>query len=661
MFYSKLYRRHLLDMHIADWDERFLSQFSPENYVENLKKANVNYAMLYLQSHAGLCYFPTESGILHKAFEKQPDRMLRTLQLCHEANIRVCSYYSLIYNTAEHDRHSDWRMVTADGCSRRESGQQDTSLAFASAKTARYGLCCPNNGDYLDFVFRQIDEMLEYFPVDALFFDMPFWPHTCHCGHCRTAYGGQLPEENTPELIEFKSRTMGAFIRAVTDYVKARKPGLPVYHNFASAVAVTAGSGCSEEVLACCDYACGDLYGDLYNHSFACKFYKNATRNAPFEQMLSRCKPALRMHTLNKTHDQLCSAVGNTMAHHGATLIIDAIDPIGTMDSRVYELIGQVYRFQMPYEPWFRGEMVEQFGLYYSLRSRTRATEPGPLRSCIHLSKTLIRNHIPFGVTGSFHDLDRYSVLLAPALGVLDERDNDRLLRYAEQGGTLYLSGCGNRKLVEALTGNRYLRTTKEENLYLAPRPGLEEVFGGFNAQYPLPFECRAPVVEAGNGEVLATITLPYTKPDDIGFASIHSNPPGVPTDIPAVTVSRYGKGRVIWSALPLEDMPYPEYGRILLALLGQYHSTVPFFRSDAPAHVELTAFRDEGGCTLSASVLDEEPESAPVAPFAVSLDIRATRVTLLPEGQEIPFRIENGRTVFCTEPLRIFAMYRIE
>ena len=36
MWYSDLFRRHLLDMHIEDWDEEFLSAFSPETYVDNL-------------------------------------------------------------------------------------------------------------------------------------------------------------------------------------------------------------------------------------------------------------------------------------------------------------------------------------------------------------------------------------------------------------------------------------------------------------------------------------------------------------------------------------------------------------------------------------------------------------------------------------------------
>ena len=38
-WYRNVYRRNLVDMHIEDWDERFLSEFDPKDYVENLKKA----------------------------------------------------------------------------------------------------------------------------------------------------------------------------------------------------------------------------------------------------------------------------------------------------------------------------------------------------------------------------------------------------------------------------------------------------------------------------------------------------------------------------------------------------------------------------------------------------------------------------------------------
>ena len=197
MWYSELYRRHLLDMHIEDWDPVFLSQFSPEEYIKNLKTARINYAMIYLQSHVGLCYYPSASGCVHAHFQKHPDLMKRTVDLCHAEGIRVCGYYSLMYNTREHDRHPDWRMVKADGESIRSGELKQRTMVCAPPMGYRYGNCCPNTPDYRAFTLAQVDEMLEYFDLDALFFDMPFWPYTCYCPNCRRRWaeevGGEMP------------------------------------------------------------------------------------------------------------------------------------------------------------------------------------------------------------------------------------------------------------------------------------------------------------------------------------------------------------------------------------------------------------------------------------------------------------------------------------
>ena len=55
MWFEHSYRRHLCDMHIEDWDEKFLSEFDPAVYFQNLKRAHVDAAMIYMQSHVDLC------------------------------------------------------------------------------------------------------------------------------------------------------------------------------------------------------------------------------------------------------------------------------------------------------------------------------------------------------------------------------------------------------------------------------------------------------------------------------------------------------------------------------------------------------------------------------------------------------------------------------
>ena len=77
-WFTDCLRRNLVDMHIDDWNDEFLSRFDPEDYVRNLKRAHIQAPMLYLQSHAGHCYWPTKTGHMHRAFNGCEDKM-RTL------------------------------------------------------------------------------------------------------------------------------------------------------------------------------------------------------------------------------------------------------------------------------------------------------------------------------------------------------------------------------------------------------------------------------------------------------------------------------------------------------------------------------------------------------------------------------------------------------
>ena len=55
-WYKKKFRRTLLDMHIPDWNDKFMKEFEPEEYFKALKEADINAPMIYIQAHTGLCY-----------------------------------------------------------------------------------------------------------------------------------------------------------------------------------------------------------------------------------------------------------------------------------------------------------------------------------------------------------------------------------------------------------------------------------------------------------------------------------------------------------------------------------------------------------------------------------------------------------------------------
>ena len=354
-----------------------------------------------------------------------------------------------------------------------------------------------------------------------------------------------------------------------------------------------------------------------------------------------------------------------TAAHHGATLVIDAIDPIGTMDKRFYNTLGEAFRFEKQFEPYFTGEMIEDVGIYYSLRSKYKRRDDGPtgneLLTC--LPKTFIGAHIPFGITGAFHDLDGYKIVVASSLTEDDGDELDRIADYVMNGGKLYLGGLEHTRVAEVLLGAKLLGRTAEKKVYLAPKKVYEGVFGGFNAEYPLPFTGSAPLMEFPEDvEVMATLTLPYTAPSDLKFASIHSDPPGRATEYPLAVRRKMGKGEIVFCGMNLETVAHYEYRQIFLSLLGLFGETYSL-ETNAPRQVEITAFCDAARMILHTIVMNEDEFSVRVAPFSIGLraDHEPKRIRAIAADKDVPFRFEDGKVKFESLSFEYHELYVIE
>ena len=129
-WYKTAYRRNVIDMHITDWDDRFLSEFDPKTYVDMLVLSKVKSAVVYAHSHVGLCHFPTEVGYTHKGL-KGRNILGEVIDLCHQNGIGVVLYYSAIFDTWAYRNHPDWRIIDLNG--------------KETARQSRTGVCCPNS------------------------------------------------------------------------------------------------------------------------------------------------------------------------------------------------------------------------------------------------------------------------------------------------------------------------------------------------------------------------------------------------------------------------------------------------------------------------------------------------------------------------------------
>ena len=607
-WYKNIYRRNLVDMHIADWSDEFLSKFDVDDYYKNLVNAKIQSPMIYLQSHTGLCHYPTKSGKTHAYFAKNPYALNELIDKCKHGGMKVVGYYSLIFNNWAADTYPEWEMLNADGTTWRDHGQ-------------RYGLCCPNNEEYRSFVVTQMQEMAELFPtLDGIFYDMPYWEVVCHCPSCKARWekevGGEMPKKLDWQdkkwriFVKKRQEWMAEFAMLVNEQSRRILPFATCELNFAAGIACDWLAGSTEGINEACEFTGGDLYGDLYNHSFTCKYYYAITKNQPFEYMTCRCNKKLREHTISKPETDLEAEIMLTAAHHGASLIIDAIDPDGGLDARAYERLGKVFEKQIPYEKYMnKGTMYATTAVYFDSTTQFSPDGKAYNKECaIRAGRTLIEEHIPFRViaNGSMKDLSQYPMIIAPALEDFNNPEILKFIDYVKQGGTLYLSGKSDGRLIKTFFGGEITGETYGDSPFARVWKGYDEVqayivptdekykeyFGEFNERYPLPILYKLPIMEGYEGSVKAKVVLPYTDPDDSSiFASIHSNPPANATDIPAIIEKQFGEGKVIWSAATVENDERENFKEIFISIVRA--NVQPKIQLEASKYVESVIFND--------------------------------------------------------------------
>ncbi len=672
-WYEKSYRRNLVDMHIEDWNPEFLSEFDPEKYLQYLKTAKMDAMMLYLQSHVGLCNYPTKSGVMHKAFVGRERTMNHLIDLCHENGISVVGYYSLVFNTREEKRHPDWGII-------------DDPVNYNSPYirgVSRYGHCCPNHPEYRAFVKTQIAELAENFPtLDGIFYDMTFWPIACQCKYCKARLeketgltefppAGDMKNEASAIFRKKRHDWMGEFAEYVSDVTKELMPGVSISHNNASAVCGNWGRAVDERVGDACTYVTGDLYGSVLAHSFSQKYYRAVSNNQPFEYMVTRFSRDLSQHTLSKTVRQLTQSTLLTAAHHGANFVIDAIDPVGTLNPEVAEIIGAAYANQLPYEKYLKmGTPVSDVGVWYSITGRyaTEGQEFDSLKAATRLGETLGANHVLYDVVANrrLSDLKKYPFVFAPAIAGLEDKHVEAAVEYVKEGGVLCFSGTEVPAFLKIFFEAELEGYTEKPNMYIAPTEAGAELLAPFSVKYPLSLSHKHPMIKgvAKDTVVLGTLKTPYADPSDpLAFASIHSNPPGLLTDYPSIMERSFGKGKVIWLGVPIEYYADRQHKEITMKLLRRHFcSCRQAVTSTADKLVELIAFKGENEWQISAVNVGDAEDGRLIPSFTVTVKtgFAPKGVYLLPDETPVPYTYEDGKVTFTAREMDLFDMYRI-
>jgi hypothetical protein len=291
--------------------------------------------------------------------------------------------------------------------------------------------------------------------------------------------------------------------------------------------------------------------------------------------------------------------------------------------------------------------------------------------------RALVERHVPFGIVTrrNLADLSRWKVVAVPGVLTMDDEEAAALRAYVKAGGRLYVSGPGllrgalsSRRadfVLSDVLGVSFRGETEEGFTYMAPTAKGAGLFGDASAAFPMGLYSKQFVAEpAREGEVLATITLPYTDPaDPLHFSSTHNNPPGTPTGHPAVVFHRYGAGQALWVAGALEttDNSQDALCPLLLKLAG-----TPTVQTTAPRVVEVTVFSQRDRKRLVVSLVNFPKDMPPLVVRDISVTVqtgraRAARVVRAPGGEPVPFTTADGSVTFVVPEMETFAMLAVE
>ena len=680
-WYEKTWRRSTIDMHIPDWDPKFLSEFDVEKYVDAFVRSRAQSVLAYAMSHTGLFTYPTAVGRQHAALQGR-DVLGEMIDTCHRRGIAFEVYTSVIFDRWAFDTHPEWRGIDARG-----------QTGFEFGPDSRYGLVCPNS-PYREYVRAWTRELCERYEFEAVFFDMTYWPGVCYCEHCQKRWagevGGELPrivnwtDERWVKFQRTRERWLGEFASVATGTVRRYRPGAAVEHQ-SSTFPASWLKGASHPLVVQNDFLSGDFYGGPLQGSFARKHGGELTPNRPYVFATSY-STTLIDHTGQKSEALLEAKASAAIADHTAFLFIDAIDPVGTVHVAAHDCMGRIYQKLAPYYRELGGERVADIAVYHSLDSKFDLRENGRnvaglgesdthTPSAMNVADRLITNHLPFTIITArqLDQLARFKVLILPNVHHLSPAEARAIREFVRNGGGVYASGgsslvttAGRRlkdfQLADVFGASLVKADWSDRVHYLTPTGTGAADFTGWEPKYPPLSKGHGFEVRARRGaEVLATTTLPWPAPQPSLFSSIHSNPPWVQTGNPEVVFNRFGKGRVVYCASVLEDIDglRATFIRLVRRLQPEFA-----FEADAPAAVELTLFaqKDRKRHVLCLVNFQSQMPNLPVDGIEVRLRLprRVRSIRQLPDGQPIKFRQQKGVLTFTAPRLRTLAMFAL-
>lgn len=619
--------------------------FDPKQFAQTFKGAYVDSVTVFAKCHHGHLYYATNHPARHPSLPQGLDLLGEQIEALHSVGIRAPIYISVQVDEYAANTHPEWVALTPQ----LQMVKGGNSAFFPAWKVLDM------SSPYQEYLADQIAEVLRIFaPVDGLFLDMCWDQPSCSkwaIDGMKAQGLGPREEADRNKYARMVAHSYMARFRQMLEDAQRGHPPAGVWFNSRPKTNLHIEKKYLRhvEIEALPTGGWGYAYFPyvarfvrplgLPTLSHTGRFHKSWGDNAALKPQ------AALMY-------ECCQILSQ-----GLTLGIgDLLHPRGVPHKATYALIGSVYKHIAACQPFVMGaKLLSEIAVIVDPALGDR---PGP--SGLGTVRALQQLRQQFDIVPPEADLTPYKLVILPETTRADDALRARLQAFLQSGGALIVSGPaaldqdGQPILTEL--GIVAHGLSPYTHVFLRPTDAINQGMADFDT---VMYERGWRMTPAEGARALCGVVEPYFQRTYDRFSGHDYTPP----DKLSSYAAAIQHGRAITFAVPLleafgkhANVPYRQIlGNCINLLLPR-----PLIRDQGPAHLEATATR-KGNTTIvhlvsflpsrqtdtaeGASALDIVHDPFPLVdmPIAVRLDAAPSRLTLQPEGKELPFTYEDG------------------
>lgn len=636
------YRQIHLDFHTSPAILEVGAEFRPEAFAATLKNAGVQSVNVFAKCHHGMCYYPTKVGRVHPGLKR--DLLGEMIAALHAEGIKAPIYFPVGWEEVAAE-NLNWLEVNADGV----LGGKPPFCEEGN----RWRDLCLNKKDYLEFICKQVDEIISLYPVDGFWFDI-ISQHGCVCADCQKSMKTlKLSPQRPEDVARHDMIIVTRFMEKLYSHVKEHCPDALVFFN--GDLAPDNGYDTEISIKARLKYLThieieslpSEIWG--YNHFPLYVNYHNR-ENAEIIGMNGKFHNAWGDFGSLRNQEALEYECFRMIMNGSKICIGDQMHPRGVLDKAVYERIGRIFAQIKEREPWcISSRKQADIGIMLANGPAEKefTSSEGAMRMMLEL-------HHPFDFIDCMDDLHKYKLILLPDNVWVSPEMARKISAYLAQGGKLIASGfsgfdSGLQDFVIQELGVTYI----EQNPYRPSYVVMEDSFRGELPALEYAMYQESVCVKADPGtEILAKEGRPYFNRTYDCFCS-HRH---FPFECLTGNASIVKNGNVIY----LANQVFSEYielgtriNRDIIAKCINLLLDVPLLRTNLPSSAEVT-FRVQHARTIVHIlhyIAEKKSRRMTVVDTKLPLvDIRLEifcenvpqRVYLAPEVKELNFEYRN-------------------